>query len=74
MPPLQGATVLGDWHLKGPRCEVDGHQHGNVSGGKLVASDELGLVQPGFEVAVQVCDTLPAAFDDGTNLLVPVRT
>jgi hypothetical protein len=27
VPALEGDTALGDWHLEGPRGEVDRHQH-----------------------------------------------
>jgi len=54
-------------------CEIHGHDRGDVGHAESVARDERHFGEPCFEIRIEVFHPLPAAFDQGRDLLVIMR-
>src|SRR6201986_137321 len=74
IPTLQRRTV--DANGKAGRFgrKVDGDHGRNIGNRELVAGHKRTLGEPGFEIIVEISDTLPAAFHQRRNLLILMRS
>jgi hypothetical protein len=64
VPSLPRVELFRDRQAKGPRCEVDGYQSGDVGSREVVAGDKGDIGEPGFEIGIEVHDAEPAALGD----------